>query len=365
MRKVLIFSFGTLALLALILFLIFLFRESDSDFLLSPFSSSPTKPANPYADYTFDALSQRQFAADKITIGNPIEGDKNYSAYFFYFSSAAKKVSGAINLPLLAENLSPEKSLSGKKISSEEGDLSTKLNPSPIIIMIRGYADKEIYFTGLGTRKAAAFFAQNGFVTLAPDFLGFGQSDDETLDILLNRFQRPETILSLLASLSNLNQSLEKKGLPTRVDPQKVFLWGHSNGGQIAISILEITRRSIPTVLWAPVTAGFPESILNYASEQDEGGQKVINAVEELKSITDPKLFSITEYLSQTEAPLQIHQGTADEYLSPDWTDSFVSRLKELGKNVTFYSYYKDDHNLKKNWDLVIQRDLKFFQSFL
>jgi len=40
----------------------------------------------------------------------------------------------------------------------------------------------------MGTEKMADFLAKNGFLTLAPDFLGYGGSDSAFPDMLLTRF---------------------------------------------------------------------------------------------------------------------------------------------------------------------------------
>jgi dipeptidyl aminopeptidase/acylaminoacyl peptidase len=234
-------------------------------------------------------------------------------------------------------------------------NLPQKQGKMPVIVMLRGYADDQVYFTGLGTRKGAAVFAENGFITLAPDFLGFSGSDTSSADILEARFERPVTILNLLASIKNLPQA----------NTDKIFLWGHSNGGQIALSVLEISQKTMPTTLWAPVTKGFPESVLQYITDLDDQGLKVKKAIDDFQNLYDSNYYSIDHYWNDIQATIQVHQGTTDEYIDTEWTDNFVKTLKDLGKNITYYQYPKNDHNLSKDWDTVIQRDLQFFKKFL
>ena len=73
--------------------------------------------------------------------------------------------------------------------------------------MLRGYADKEIYQPGIGTKKAATVYADNGFITLAPDFLGYGTSGPEPENEIEARLIKPATVLQLLASISNLSMA--------------------------------------------------------------------------------------------------------------------------------------------------------------
>jgi len=168
--------------------------------------------------------------------------------------------------------------------------------------------------------------------------------------------------LNLLASIKTLPQA----------DSEKVAIWAHSNGGQIALSVLEIIQKPIPTTLWAPVTQGFPQSVLQYMGDPpageaglDDQGKKVKAAIEEFLRLYDPELFSIDNYFADIQSPLQVHQGTADEYIKTEWTDGFVNTMESLGKKATYFKYPGNDHNFKQSWDLVVARDLQFFRQNL
>ncbi len=305
--------------------------------LISPLVKLPEKP-KPLAKYSFESLRQKVFIGSEISkaccsaikLEKVIKQETTYTSYLFSFESEGKKVTGQANIPW------------GK-------------GKYPVVVMLRGYADDQIYFTGLGTRKAAGFFAEHGFITLAPDFLGFGGSDQASADILEARFERPVTVLNLLASVKTLPQA----------DPERVFLWGHSNGGQIALSVLEISQKSYPTTLWAPVTKGFPESVLSYIGELDDQGLKVKRAIDDFLAIYDAKKYSVDNYFADIQAPLQLQQGTADPLVSVEWSDDFVSKMNKLGKSITYYKYPRNDHNLSQSWDLVVSRDLEFFRKNL
>lgn len=221
----------------------------------------------------------------------------------------------------------------------------------PVIIMIRGYADKEGYYNGFGTWKAADRLAQKGFVTVGLDFLGFGGSDQESFDMLEARFEKATAVLDLIESVKKLDF----------VDPNKIGIWAHSNGGQIAISVLEATGKNYPTVLWAPMTNPFPKSVLDTASGLDDGGKLVIKAIADFEKKYDSRRYSIDNYYNWINAPIMIHQGTWDEWCKVEWQEDLQNKLKSLGKNVTLNIYPKDDHNLKKSWDTVVERDIEFF----
>ncbi len=290
-------------------------------------------PKRPLLTFTFDNLFQRGYPASPIEIGEKLNNNtEDYTARLFSFQSDGKKVTGQINLP--------------------QTEQSQKM---PVIIMLRGYVDQAIYRTGIGTEKAAAVFAQNGYITLAPDFLGYGGSDDPKNNVWWERFNRPVTVLNLLTSVENLPQA----------DSDQVGLWAHSNGGQIALSVLAITREEIPTTLWAPVTKPFPYSVLYYTDEYDDEGQTLRAKLCQLEKNYDIKKFSVTNYLERINAPLQIHQGTADEAVPTNWSNEFVEKLTKLDITHDYFQYPGADHNMVGSWNEVVNRDLAFFTKNL
>lgn len=301
-------------------------RTQKNNNLLSPVLPQPT----PLAKYSFEALAKRKYEPSEIKLERVMKDDNMFTAYVFSMNVDGQKVTGQANIP-------------------------KKTGKLPVVVMIRGYAEKEGYFTGSGSYKAAGEFAKAGFITLAPDFLGYGGSDPESSDILEVRFAKPITVLTLLESIQNIPQA----------NSQNVFIWAHSNGGQITLSVLEITKRPIPATLWAPVTRGFPESVLAFIKDLDDQGQMVVSTISAFTKDYNPKLFSIDTYFADITAPLQLHQGTGDILVKTSWSETFVKTMRSLNKNMTYYTYHKDDHNLKYNWKTVIQRDIAFFKKHL
>lgn len=301
----------------------------------------------PLLKYTFESLKKTEFEPSSIALGEVLKDSEDYVSQMFYFKvkdlngKGEKRVSGLINIP------------------QKEGN-------HPIVIMFRGYVPLENYETGVGTQRAGEFFAQNGFITLAPDFLGFGQSDKASQNSIEDRFQTYTTALSLLSSLVDLNTGLEASySGKIKADVSKVGIWGHSNGGQIAISVLEITGKNYPTVLWAPVSKPFPYSILYFTDEFDDHGKALRKVVADFEKDYDIELYSPSNFYSWINAPIQIHQGTADDAVPLEWSDSLVSDLTGLDKTVKYFIYPGADHNLMPNWGEVAGRSLDFYKSHL
>jgi dipeptidyl aminopeptidase/acylaminoacyl peptidase len=296
---------------------------------ISPLSKMLEKPLE---KYSILRLSERAFTGSQIGLDQATATTSAYTVYTFHFLSDGKKVTGVAHIPN-GEN---------KKF--------------PVIVQLRGYVDKETYFPGEGTQRSAEVYASNGFISLAPDFLGYGGSDMPSPDVFEERFETYTTTLNLLASVRTLPMA----------DPAKIAIWGHSNGGQIALTVLEILARPIPATLWAPVSKPFPYSILYYTDDVPDHGKLLRRELAAFESQYDAEQYSLTNYLYRITGPVQIHQGTADAAVPISWNDALVKILEASNSAVSYFTYQQADHNMQPSaWNTVVARDLTFFGKYL
>ncbi len=313
-----------------------LFNSFYQNYASDPIIINPIIP-KPLEKYTIENLATSKLEEGNIQIEEAISEEDDFTSYLFSLEfkpslkdREIKKVTGQLNIP------------------TEKGEY-------PIIVMFRGYVDQEIYETGIGTRKSAAVFAQNGFITIAPDFLGYADSDIQAENIFESRFQTYTAALSILRSLDSI----------PGWDGINIFLWGHSNGGQVALTVLEITGNNYSTVLWAPVTKSFPYSILYYTDESEDKGKYIRRELAKFENLYDVEQYSIDNYLERINAPIQLHQGTSDNAIPIEWTNEFVDILNELEKETTYYTYPGANHNMVPSWNTVVERNLVFFNKYL
>lgn len=355
-----------------------------SNDLVSPFIAQENTPL-PLLAYSIPTLAGQSIEAESaLTIEQALPStSETFTSYLFSYQSNGKKITGQLNIPTTP----------------------APTTGYPVILMLRGYVPPESYQTGVGTKNAAAKLAEQGYVTLAPDFLGFGGSDPEPEDTWEARFIKPITVIDLLASVEThpaiapSNVTSEVTTAPVKLDPTKIGIWAHSNGGQIALTVLEITGRKIPTTLWAPVTVPFPYSILFFGDEiEDEGkSQRAWLALFEQKY--DVFDFTLTKHLDLLAGnQLQLHHGTADDAALIAWSDEFMTKIDaenqrraEVAKleatksanlastptpqtersanqepiEITYFTYPGADHNLNPAWNTVIARDISFFNTQL
>ena len=344
MKKIILLStFVALSFIAGYLFSYLLPLKADPKSI----EVSILKKERPLERYSIENLQNANIPPGKLTIGTPSEGEGGlYTSSIFSFSfhpnldeEVVKNTTGLINIP-----------------KSETTDAKF-----PVVVMIRGFVDQTIYKTGVGTQRAGEYFASHGLITVAPDFLGYADSDSEADNIFESRFQTYTTVLSLLKSINQI----------PNWDGKNIFIWGHSNGGQIATIILEVTKKDYPTVLWAPVSKPFPYSILYYTDESEDKGKFIRAKLAEFETDYDVEQYSLDNYFGDAAASIQIHQGTGDDAVPYTWSKNLFNTLKDsykergLDLDLVFYLYPGADHNLQPDWKTVVERSLNFYQNHL
>ena len=309
--------------------------------------------SRPYDLYSIENLSGLNILKGELNITELLVDEDKFVSYLFEYifdpklsnNSGNKKITGQINFPKSKED--------------------NKIARYPLIFMLRGYVDQEIYETGDGTRNTSKYFAENGFITVAPDFLGYAGSDTESDNIFEARFQTYTTSLSLLRTITSIEKYTYDKESLAYWDGDNIFIWGHSNGGSIALTLLETTGISYPTSLWAPVSKPFPYSILYYTDESEDRGKLIRRELAKFEEIYDVEKYSFYNYLDLIKSPIQIHQGLNDDAVPIDWSDNLVDELEKFDLEITYHTYPGTDHNMQPSYNTAVSRDLDFFNSFI
>jgi dipeptidyl aminopeptidase/acylaminoacyl peptidase len=75
--------------------------------------------------------------------------------------------------------------------------------------------------------------------------------------------------------------------------------------------------------------------------------------------------LSANTYLSDISGPVQLHHGTADSSVPVEMSRKLDEQLKAAGKEVEYFEYPGDDHNLASNLGVALQRSVDFFDKYL
>ncbi len=304
--------------------------------------------------YTIAGLRQHDFRSGDIHIRSTLDNKNQfYTSYLIDYPSDGLTITGVMQIP--------------------DGE-----GPFPVIIMNHGFFARSVYRSGDGTDRASPYLAEHGYITLAPDYRSWGDSDIG-----------PSFFYSGLAidviNLINAIPSIEQ------ADPERVGMWGHSMGGGVTIKVLTVDPRVKAAVLYSPVSADFADVIERWGPgcfgdiAQGElilgcNSSDVIPAdlPQNLQdayrfAAADPdtlKELSAFYHLDSVTAPVQIHYGTEDgNFLSgtpPQWSVKLTQGLRDAGKQAELYQYEGEGHSfIGQPWFDFMGRTLRFFDKYV
>ncbi|GAB4202271.1 MAG: alpha/beta fold hydrolase [Roseiflexaceae bacterium] len=307
----------------------------------TPAPSPTPDPWAEYRPYTIEALRARSYGQGEITIERTLEQTANFTRYLFSYTSDGLRITGMLNRP------------------AGEG-------PFPVVLLSHGYYPLDVYQTGNGTRLAADYLAERGFLTLSPDFRSHAGSDDAP-----NLFRAGHVI-----DLLNLIPLAQR--LPS-AQPGKVGLWGHSNGGAITAKAMTISDQVGAALVYAPASLTIAEDYAFRVERwQRRAGQPpgrrsgVIDRLEIEFPVTPeqaPELYqqlSPLPYLALVDAPVQIHWGSADETVPYKWPGDLLDGLRAAGKQVEYFEYPGQPHSFQgASNQRYLARMAEFFATHL
>jgi len=316
---------------------------------------------NKFTDFSLKSLQTYQYKTSPITIQKLVFMDALQYAYNVTYTSMNLQVSARLSVP----NIKQE-------------------NIKGIVIMLRGHQFAGNYYTGKGTEHPAKEYLRRGWAIIAPDFFGYGSSSQTPAPSALHQFYSTINAVELYKSLESAANNTQAGGTSplfifNSAVPQtnrtalpasfkKITLWGHSNGGQVALHFLTIIQKPVTTVLWAPVSLSYPDSAAHYGRNPEWA--------ESFKKEYPAKDFSFFYFLDKIapNTPILLEQGDKDKGVPKEWNDALAQAIKEenlrrekagIGKILLRYEVYANaDHNLSPYWATVLPRDAAFWDQY-
>ena len=279
--------------------------------------------------YSIEALSQREYPSDGFVSQQSVGENEIYRSYIAGY---------------LSEGLTQYALLHVPKKQNEK---------MPVVIVNHGYIDPDVYSTVNSYQNTSAYYARRGFVVAKPDYRGHDNSQGDP--------REPLSRVKYAVDVMYLVSALEKEDY---VDPEKIFLYGHSMGGDVSLRLLEISDKFAAASLWAPAVTTFPESQLYFVRKNRNN--ELEKRKDELNLVVKPSQYEEISAFTNTRsigAPLLVHHGTNDQSVPYQWSQELVDKLQKEGKEVTFYSYPNDNHDIAANFSRALARDVEFFNQ--
>jgi dipeptidyl aminopeptidase/acylaminoacyl peptidase len=290
------------------------------------------------------SMRDRDYSGSEIVIEEELAPGSNYQRYLVSYQSDGLKIYALLTVP----------------------DGNPPPGGWPAIIFNHGYIPPDEYKT---TEKYLAYtdgFSRNGYVLFRPDFRGHGNSDGEPS----GAYGSPDYVTDALNAVSSVKKL-------DQVNPDKIGMWGHSMGGHVMLRSMVVSSDIKAGVIWAGVVASYPDLINNWRRRNSSPPPGVPPARrrwrEELVSLygtpeTNPSFWSsisANSFLGDVSGPIALHHGTADASVPVEFSRQLKQQLDDAGKPSELFTYEGDDHNLSKNFSVVMKRSVEFFDQYL
>jgi uncharacterized protein len=237
----------------------------------------------------------------------------------------------------------------------------------PVIVFNHGYQVPKLYTPEGNYIPHMDALAKAGYVIFKPDFRGNGKSEGSP----------GSTYFSPNYAIDDLNAIASIKKY-SKVNPNKIGLWGHSMGGNISLRVSEVSNDIKAVVIWGGVVGSYNDIIYNWQDKVSYKpnaedlylrnlGLSTILASKGTPSQNPDFWNSIdpTTNLKNIYAPFQIHVGLSDNQVPSTFSKNLYDKLKTEKKYVEYYEYPGANHDINQSFNIAMKRTIEFFDKYL
>lgn len=205
----------------------------------------------------------------------------------------------------------------------------------PVVLVLHGFVEPDEYDVEAYTMPYADELAKDGFLVIHPNYRNYPPSDSGD-----NLF-RAGYAIDVLNLIDIIKAQAGQPGPLQNADPNRIYLFGHSMGGGIALRVLTVSPDVRAAALYGSMSGDEQrnfEKVIVW-SKGTSGTAELATAPEDLQRI------SPSYHLENITAPVTIHHGTEDGVVPPEWSYQLCEQLRKLGKDVVCYRYPGEAHN--------------------
>jgi dipeptidyl aminopeptidase/acylaminoacyl peptidase len=302
---------------------------------------TPTPTLHPMS---IQALRQGDYPGSQIVIEDTLERGANYSRYYASYLSEGLKIYTLLTVP----------------------DGEPPPGGFPAIVFNHGYIPPREYRTTERYIAYVDWLARSGYIVFRIDYRGHDRSEGAAS----GAYGSPGYTVDVLNAVSSIKQF-------PQANPERIGMWGHSMGGYLTLRSMVVSPDIKAGVIWAGVVASYPDLLTRWrrtggsAPTPPPGGTRGWRASwAELYGSPDenPEFWrsvSSNSYLADISGPVQLHHGTADESVPLEFSQILYDELQATGKEVEFYTYDGDNHNISNSFSAAMTRTIEFFNQYL
>jgi len=291
-----------------------------------------------------------------LSFERALEDGPSFSAYLVSYRSSGLKVYAMVAVPN-----TPKPTAGYPVLVANHGFVPT---PENYGITAEGIDSRP----GDYYRDVPDIYAREGFLVVMPDYRGHNISEgfEYTTGFLATNYYTLD-VLALLSALPGLDDA----------DLDKLFMWGHSLGGEITLRTLLVDGSIRGASLWSPVSGSLREQASHYSwydsDDNTDSHDKPKARMDELSRDIDnlgfpfdPDSSEPAQFLHFLDTPILVHHAKDDGEVPYIGSERLATKLELQNKAYTFYSYESDNHLFEDELQAIaVARDVKFFRSLI
>lgn len=217
-------------------------------------------------------------------------------------------------------------------------------------------------------RSIPGAYARAGFMVVMPDYRGHSNSEGaEFTSHPMASAYYAEDVVGLVQGLAAL----------PRADSSRVFVWGHSMGGDIALRTVLAWPEVRAASLWSTTGGDAWEQAHHYdrmsspladdsLSRSKPGLDRLRRALAGFGAGVSLERLEPLVHLDRLRTPLILHHALEDPSTDHRWSARLARELYLRGLSYTFHTYRGSDHFFEEpQRSEAIQRDIAFFRAHL
>lgn len=300
---------------------------------------TPTPNTNPLS---IPLLRQGNYPGSEIVIEQTLDPGEGYDRYLTSYQSEGLKIYALLLVP--------------------QGEIPP--TGWPVIVFNHGYIAPEQYKP---TERYVAYMealVSHGYIVFRPDYRGHGESEGRAT----GGYSTPAYTIDVLNAVSSISRY-------PLADANRIGMWGHSMGGQVTLKAMVVSCCAIRAgVIWGGVVAPYWDILTEWYNlatpnpgiNPDLATWRDRFVAENGNYEQNPGFWndiSPNSFLADISGPLQIHVGTSDIVVPPEFSTTLYSEMLEAQRTAYYFIYEGDDHNISENFELAMTRTIEFFDQ--
>lgn len=226
----------------------------------------------------------------------------------------------------------------------------------PVMIILHGFVKPEKFNTdGASYLADMLYYSQHGYVAIRPDLRGNGKSEG----IPEGAYYSMAYNIDILSLISSIQQT-------SYLDKNNLNLWGHSMGGYLALRAAVMSPIINRVIILSGSVGTSVDMFTMYLAPSDELNPIALKIRDDVLNkngtpLNNPKFWFTTSplnYLSKTHAEIQIHVGTDDRVVPPEFSADLNRALIAADIPHQYFVYPGANHGLGPERGLIHSRSI-------